>query len=126
MGELFLWADAFKKKHDLSDKQFDFDGHYYFGPHYCPQSLTTEQKQKFLDKMTADIIMLRSAGLGKRMMQRAEVTYKNMTAHMMAVDSWSEETEQLRRHRILGLDRIRNQSLAIVEPELNTILKLYE
>lgn len=126
MGELFLWADQFKKKHNLSDRQFDFDGHYYFGPHYCPQSLKPEQKQKFLDKMTEDIIMLRSAGLDRRMMQRAEITYKNMTAHMLALDTWTEETEQLRRHRILGLDRIRSQSLAIVEPELNTILKLYE
>jgi hypothetical protein len=59
-------------------------------------------------------------------MQRAEITYKNMTAHMLALDTWTEETEQLRGHRILGLDRIRSQSLAIVEPELNTILKLYE
>jgi len=126
MGELFLWADAFKKKHNLNDRQFDFDGHYYFGPYYCPQSLTVEQKQQFAKKMTADIEMLRSAGLDRRMMQRAEIAYKNMLDHMMARDTWTEETEQRRQHRILGLDRIRNQSLKTVEPELNTILKLYE
>jgi hypothetical protein len=125
MGELFLWADAFKKKHNLSDKQFDFDGHYYFGPYYCPQSLKPEQKQKFLDKMTADIIMLRSAGLGNRMMHRAEITYKNMTAHMMAVDSWNQETEDMRNFRFRGLDRIRKQSLADYLPEVNNILELY-
>jgi hypothetical protein len=76
--------------------------------------------------MTADIEMLRGADLDRRMMQRAEIAYKNMLDHMMARDTWTEETEQRRRHRILGLDRIRNQSLKTVEPELNTILKLYE
>lgn len=125
MGELFLWADSFKKKHGLTTKQFDFDGHYYFGPYYCPQTLSAEQKELFKTKMTADIEMLRLSGLDNRMMQRAEVTYKNMIDHMMAVDSWSRETEDRRNFRIRGLDRIRNQSLKDVEPELNDILKLY-
>jgi len=126
MGELFLWANDFKVRNGLTDKQFDFDGHYYFGPYYCPQTLKPEQKELFKDKMTADINMLRASNLDKRMMERAEVAYENMTNHMFAADNWSQEVEDRRNYRIRGLDKIRKQSLKDYEPELNAILKLYE
>ena len=126
MGELFLWANDFKVRNGLTDKQFDFDGHYYFGPYYCPQTLKPEQKELFKDKMTADINMLRASNLDKRIMERAEVAYENMTNHMFAADNWSQEVEDRRNYRIRGLDKIRKQSLKDYEPELNAILKLYE
>jgi sulfatase maturation enzyme AslB (radical SAM superfamily) len=126
MGELFLWADTFKVNNNLTDNQFDFDGHYYFGPYYCPQTLTVEQKELFKKKMTADIEMLRSCIQDKRMMDRAEITYKNMLDHMLAADKWTQEIEDRRNHRIRGLDKIRNQSIKDYEPELNEILKIYD
>jgi sulfatase maturation enzyme AslB (radical SAM superfamily) len=126
MGELILWANEFKIKHNLSVKQFDFDGHYYFGPFYCPQTLRPEQKELFKEKMTQDINMLRNSDLDARMLDRAETTYTNMVNHMMSADKWTEEIEKRRNHRILGLDRIRNQKLVDYEPELNEILKLYD
>lgn len=126
MGELFLWANDFKVKHNLSDSQFDFDGHYYFGPYYCPQTLKPEQKELFKQKMTADIVMLRNSNLDNRMMQRAEIIYENMVNHMFSADRWSIENEETRNYRIRGLDKIRKQSLKDFEPELNKILKIYE
>lgn len=126
MGELILWANEFKQSHNLTIKQFDFDGHYYFGPFYCPQTLKPEQKELFKQKMTADIEMLRNSNLDERMMERAEITYDNMVNHMMSADRWTEQIEKSRNHRIKGLDKIRNQTLKQYEPELNDILKLYE
>jgi len=125
MAEIFLWADGFKRKYDLSDKQFDFDGHYYFGPHYCPQSLKPEQKQLYKNKMEQDLELLRSSNLTNRMMERAEITVENMINHMMAKDTWSQETEDVRNYRILGLDRIRKQKISDYLPGVNEILKLY-
>jgi len=126
IAELFFWADEFKRKYNLSDKQFDFDGHYYFGPYYCPQSLKPEQKEQFKAKMLADIELLRQGNLTPRMMERAETTVENMLNHMMAKDTWDQETEDRRNYRILGLDRIRKQRLPDFLPELNKILKLYD
>ena len=125
IAELFLWADGIKRKFNLTDKQFDFDGHYYFGPYYCPQSLKPEQKQKYKTKMLADLELLRSSNLTKRMMDRAEITVENMINHMMAKDTWSQETEDMRNYRFRGLDRIRKQSLADYLPEVNNILGVY-
>ncbi len=126
MAELFLWADKFKRKFDLSDKQFDFDGHYYFGPHYCPQSLKPEQKEYFKNKMTSDLELLRNSNLTPRIMERAETIVDNMINHMMAKDSWNQETEDKRKYRIMGLDRIRKQTLKDFLPELNSVLKYYD
>lgn len=126
MGELLLWANDFKVTNNLTTKQFDFDGHYYFGPFYCPQTLRPEQKELFKKKMTEDIELLRKSNLDERMMERAEVTYENMLNHMMAADRWSEKIEASRNYRIKGLDKIRNQCLKDYEPELNEILKIYE
>lgn len=126
MGELFLWADNFKVSNKLSNIQFDFDGHYYFGPYYCPQTLKPEQKELFKQKMTADINMLRVKLRDPRMMERAEITYKNILEHMLAADRWSQKVENERNYRIRGLDKIRQQSLRDYEPELNDILKLYD
>ncbi len=126
IGELFLWADNFKVTNNLTDKQFDFDGHYYFGPYYCPQTLTLEQKELFKKKMTADIEMLRSTLKDPRLLARAEITYSNMVEHMFAADKWSKAIEDKRNFRIKGLDKIRNQSLKDYEPELNEILRIYD
>jgi hypothetical protein len=60
------------------------------------------------------------------MMERAETTVENMLNHMMAKDTWDQETEDRRNYRILGLDRIRKQRLPDFSPELNKILKLYD
>ena len=51
---------------------------------------------------------------------------ENMINHMMAKDSWNHETEDKRKYRIMGLDRIRKQTLKTFLPELNSVLKYYD
>lgn len=126
MAELFIWADDIKKQFKLTDSQFDFDGHYYFGPFYCPTTLRPEQKELFKLKMETDIKLLLSSDLDSQMLTRADITYKNMIKHMFSRDAWTQEIENSRTFRIKGLDKLRNQSLKNSQPELNTILKIYE
>jgi len=75
--------------------------------------------------MEQDLELLRSSNLTNRMMERAEITVENMINHMMAKDTWSQETEDVRNYRILGLDRIRKQKISDYLPGVNEILKLY-
>ena len=75
--------------------------------------------------MEQDLELLRSSNIGKRLMDRAEITVENMINHMMAKDTWSQETEDVRNYRIRGLDRIRKQKLSDYLPGVNEVLKLY-
>ena len=92
--------------------------------------LNLEYKQKvqeyFKNKMSNDLSLLRNSNLTPRMMERSEIIVDNMINHMMAKDSWNQETEDKRKYRIMGLDRIRKQTLKDYLPELNSVLKYYD
>lgn len=126
MAELFLWADKFKKEHDLTSVQLAFDGHYYYGNYYCPQTLKPEQKELFKIKMTRDINLLRYSNLSESLMKRAEIVYENLLHHIFIADKWNEEVEKNRVYRFLTLDKVRKQNLKEIQPELNSILKIYD
>ena len=62
-----------------------------------PQTLKPEQKELFKQIMTADINMLRVKLRDPRMMERAEITYKNILEHMLAADRWSQKVENFKQ-----------------------------
>lgn len=137
MDELFHWADKmheevypiFKDRFEnisrnwnIHGPTFSFDGHYYFGPFYCPKKLTDTQQDYAKCLLLEKRHKLDDIN-NEKIRNKAILTHQTLL-DLLDVKDWDEETEKERNRRIRSLDLMRDQDLGSYMPEVDEMLRL--